>query len=50
MDFRDEHIIARIRQKLQDDRVKLWTVPYYENDAAVEEKLKVKVDDTFYFF
>lgn len=41
MAFNEEHVLARIRQKLQDDGVKLWVLPYYDGAAAVEEKLQV---------
>ena len=37
----DEHLLAKIRQKLQDDGVKLWLPPYHDNGTAVEEKLQV---------
>ena len=41
MAYNEEHILARIRQKLQEDGVKLWTSPYFVENEAVEEKLQV---------
>lgn len=41
MSFNEEYELARVRQKLQEDGVKLWTSPYYVDNALVEEKLKV---------
>ena len=42
MDFNEEHYLARIRQKLQEDGVKLWIPPYFLENNTVLEKLEVK--------
>jgi hypothetical protein len=42
MDFNEEHYLARIRQKLQEDGVKLWISPYFLENNSVLEKLQVK--------
>ena len=41
MAYNEEHSLARIRQKLQEDQVKLWTSPYFVDNTTVEEKLQV---------
>lgn len=41
MAHNEEHLIARIRQKLQDDGIKLWIPPYFTNGKAVVEKIEV---------
>jgi hypothetical protein len=38
-----EHLMARIRYKLQQDQIKLWLSPYLENNSRVEEALKVNI-------
>nr|CAH0109059.1 unnamed protein product [Daphnia galeata] len=40
MDFNEEHYLARIRQKLQEDGVKLWISPYFFENNSVLEKLQ----------
>lgn len=40
MDFNEEHYLARIRQKLQENGVKLWLAPYYADQATNKEKLE----------
>ena len=43
MAFAEDYLLARIRQKLQEDGVKLWLKPYFDEttNAATEEKLQV---------
>ena len=43
MAFAEDYLLARIRQKLQEDGVKLWLAPYFDTSstAAVDEKLQV---------
>lgn len=41
MDFNEEHYLPRIRQKLQENGVKLWLAPYYADQATNKEKLEV---------
>ncbi len=42
MDFNKEHYLARIRQKLQEDGVKLWISPYFVDNKTNVENLQVK--------
>jgi hypothetical protein len=42
MDFNEEHYLARIRQKLQEDDVKLWISPYFLDNKSIVDKLQVK--------
>lgn len=42
MNFNEDHYLARIRQKLQEDGVKLWISPYYIENKTVVEKLQVE--------
>ena len=39
-----EHLMTRIRSKLQQDQIKLWLSPYLENDSLVEEALEVNIN------
>ena len=39
-----EHLMVRIRSKLQQDQIKLWLSPYLENDSLVEEALEVNIN------
>ena len=39
-----EHLMVRIRSKLQQDQIKLWLFPYLENDSLVEEALEVNIN------
>ncbi|EFX82641.1 hypothetical protein DAPPUDRAFT_223703 [Daphnia pulex] len=40
MDFNKEHYLARIRQKLQEDGVKLWISPYFVDNKTNVENLQ----------
>ena len=39
----EDYCLARVRQKLRDDGVKLWIAPYFDNNQCVELVMKVSV-------
>ena len=44
-----DYCLARIRQKLKEDGVKLWEAPFYVNNQTSDSSFEVRFDH-FYFY